>query len=257
MAININYLKKGIKTKNPIFIEGLPGIGNVGKVSADFLIDELKAEKIIEITSDTFPNYVFVEQNNLVKLPKISMYFKKVKNQDFLLMTGDIQPTDESASYALTENILDILEKHGVKKIITLGGIGLNDIPKNPKVFCTGNSQDFIEEFRKIKASNKLYGIVGPIIGVTGLLLGMGAKKNMKAVALLAETYNHPLYIGLDGAKAILKTLALKYGFGISFKQLNMEIKELQNELETIDQQVSEGMEKITKHRKKDLYYIG
>ena len=32
------------KLDNPVFIEGLPGIGNVGKVAVDFLIDEIKAK---------------------------------------------------------------------------------------------------------------------------------------------------------------------------------------------------------------------
>ena len=71
------FLKRNPKLKRPIFIEGLPGIGNVGKVVVDFLIDELKAKKLFDITSDTFPHSVFVTENNLIDLPKISIYYKK------------------------------------------------------------------------------------------------------------------------------------------------------------------------------------
>ena len=35
------------KLNKPVLIEGLPGIGNVGKVSVDFVVEELKASKII------------------------------------------------------------------------------------------------------------------------------------------------------------------------------------------------------------------
>ena len=35
--------KKDIKLKDPVFVEGLPGIGLVGKLAADHLIQELKA----------------------------------------------------------------------------------------------------------------------------------------------------------------------------------------------------------------------
>ena len=31
-----------MKLKNPILVEGLPGIGNVGKLAVDFMIDDLK-----------------------------------------------------------------------------------------------------------------------------------------------------------------------------------------------------------------------
>ena len=34
------------KLNNPLFIEGLPGIGNVGKIAVDFLVEELKAKKL-------------------------------------------------------------------------------------------------------------------------------------------------------------------------------------------------------------------
>ena len=37
--------------KNPVLIEGLPGIGNVGKIVVDFMVDELKAQKVYEIYS--------------------------------------------------------------------------------------------------------------------------------------------------------------------------------------------------------------
>ena len=34
------------KLNNPVFIEGLPGIGNVGKVAVDFVIDETIKQRI-------------------------------------------------------------------------------------------------------------------------------------------------------------------------------------------------------------------
>ena len=33
--------KKDFSIRNPVLIEGLPGIGNVGKIVVDFLIDQL------------------------------------------------------------------------------------------------------------------------------------------------------------------------------------------------------------------------
>src|SRR3989339_725374 len=85
------------KLNNPLFIEGLPGIGNVGKVAVDFLIDEIRAKKLYEITSYTFPHSVFVNENNLVDLPIVEVFYKQFngKRQDLLLLGGDVQPIDE------------------------------------------------------------------------------------------------------------------------------------------------------------------
>ena len=48
--IIINYIEKP-ELKNVTFIEGLPGIGNVGKLAAEHLIDEVGAKKFMEIYS--------------------------------------------------------------------------------------------------------------------------------------------------------------------------------------------------------------
>ena len=47
----IKEAKKIPKLNKPILIEGLPGIGNVGKLAVDFVIDELKAEKLYSLFS--------------------------------------------------------------------------------------------------------------------------------------------------------------------------------------------------------------
>ena len=56
------------KVKCDVLIVGLPGIANVGKIAADFLVDTLNAKEILEIESDSFPNSVFVNSENLVDL---------------------------------------------------------------------------------------------------------------------------------------------------------------------------------------------
>ena len=60
-----------VKLKNPILIEGLPGIGNVGKISVDFLIDQLKHKVMYTIYSTSFPHSVFVNDNNVIEMPSL------------------------------------------------------------------------------------------------------------------------------------------------------------------------------------------
>ena len=42
----------------PILIEGLPGVGNVGKIAADFLAEKLNAKRFATVYSDSFPPQV-------------------------------------------------------------------------------------------------------------------------------------------------------------------------------------------------------
>jgi uncharacterized protein (TIGR00162 family) len=245
------------KAKNVILIEGLPGIGNVGKIAVDLLVNELKARKVIDIFSYSLPNSVFVNEKNLVELPKIEVYYKKLKNQDFLFLTGDVQPITEESSYEFTERILDFVEKMRCKEIITLGGIGLAEIPKKPRVFCTGNSPELIKRFEKVGVNTKVYGVVGPIMGISGLLLGLAQKRKIKAASLLTETFGHPMYIGLKSAKETLKALVKRYCFKVSLDELDKEIKNVEKELEEIDvlSQKHQTLNKLKRY--KEMTYIG
>lgn len=259
----IVQLGKIPRLHKPILIEGLPGIGNVGKVAVDFLIDELKAKKLYEITSYTFPHSVFVNEDNLIELPIVEVFYKQFnKQRDILLLGGDVQPIDEISSYEFSEKILDLAQKFSVKEVITLGGIGLADIPKKPKVYCTGSSKKIIEKYKNEMVSNKLYGVVGPIVGVSGLLLGLASRRDMDAISFLAETYGHPMYLGIKGAKEILRVLNKKLDLRINVDKLDREIKDIESEILKKTEQLSEvtnqiALKKLQKKLGKGIDYIG
>lgn len=251
------------KLRNPILIEGLPGIGNVGKVAVDFLIDELNAKKVYDISSYTFPHSVFVNEKNLVELPKIEVFYKKFgkKKNDILFLAGDIQPIDEVSSYEFSDKMLELLEKFGGKEVITLGGIGLSDVPKHPKLYCTGSSKNMIDKYKN-GANEKLYGVVGPIVGVTGLLVGLAKKRKMEAIAFLAETYGHPMYLGIKGARELLKILDKNLKLKINIKKLDEEIKEVESEIVKRSGELAKvakqtALKKLQRTLGKETSYIG
>lgn len=260
----IMRVDKTPKLSDPIFIEGLPGIGNVGKVAVDFLIDELDAVKLFEITSYTFPHSVFVNEDNLVELPIIEVFYKKTKGKksDIILLAGDVQPIDELSSYEFSDMMLDVLEELKTKEIITLGGIGLSEIPKKPKVYCTGNDPNIVKKYKTKAVHDKLYGVVGPIVGVSGLLLGLAAHRNIPAITFLAETYGHPMYLGIKGAREILKIINEKLGIDLDISKLDKEIKSIESEIKKKSDAVGKisrslQMKKLQHRMANEMDYIG
>jgi uncharacterized protein len=249
--IKINQISNP-KLKSPILIEGLPGIGNVGKITVDFLIDSLNAKKFIELNSHYFPNSVFVNENNLVDLPSINFYYKNFKGQDIIFVSGDVQPIDEIGCYLICEKILDILEKYKGKEIITLGGIGLPKIPSSPKVYCTANNKDIIKKYKTDSINTKIFGTVGPIIGITGLLIGLAEKRKIPAICLLAQTYSHPTYLGIKGSRELLKIINEKLKLKINLSSLDEEIKNIEKEIKVRFKDLPKKLEK-----KQETSYIG
>ena len=116
--------------------------------------------------------------------------------------------------------------------------------------------------FRSTSLNNKLYGVVGPIVGVSGLLVGLSQKRKIPGIAILAETFGHPMYLGIRGAKEILYLLNKKLNLKLNMKKLDKEIKSLEEEaikksgdFSNISKQ--SALKKIRQRFRKDVDYIG
>jgi uncharacterized protein len=265
-AWQVTQESKTIPTlNNPLFIEGLPGIGNVGKIAVDFLVEELKAKRLFSLFSHKFPHSVFVGEDNLVTMPKVEIFYKKTngKGRDLLLLTGDIQPIDEESCYTFCDEVLKIVKKFNCSEIITTGGIGLQEVPETPKVYVTGNDESLFKDYVKkgMLTEKNIYGVVGPIVGVSGVLLGLGKKQEVKGVALLAETFGHPMYLGIKGAKEILRVLEKRFKLGFNIKKMTKEITEAETELlKKTKEWASESLHTAqagAKGKNSDFNYIG
>ena len=74
-TVTVRYVNKKPKLNNPILIEGLPGIGNVGKLAVEHLIESINAKKFAEIYSKDFPPQVFINPDGTIKLVNNEFYY--------------------------------------------------------------------------------------------------------------------------------------------------------------------------------------
>ena len=233
-------------------------MGNVGKIATDFIIEKLKAEKLLEIYSHSFPHCVLINEENLVDLPRIEIYQKSLRDKTLLLIAGDVQPLDETSCYEFCNILLDTFQKNKGKEIITLGGIGQPEVPKDPKLYYTGNDKNIIKRYYSNILNNNLYGVVGPIMGVSGLLIGLAKNRRIPAISILAETYAHPTHAGIKEAKKILTYLNEKLSLKIDLSEID-DVETLE-EGETSKGRKIRGLIKpvITKTKKaNETNYIG
>ncbi len=247
----VKLTKKQMKFKKPILITGLPGVGNVAKLTVDFIVKELQAKPIYEFNSEAKPASVLINEQQLVELPHIYLYYAKVKGKDFLFLGGDFQPSEDVLSYELSNKILNLFKELKGSLIITLGAVGLPTIPKSPKIYCTSYSKKLVDDFSKgFKLENKLSNVVGSIFGIAGLLVGLSEKKRIKAVTLIAETYGHPLFLGVDSAKVLISVLNKKFNLGVKANKLvkrEVKVKQVKTQKESSKSQ----------DLKKQVNYIG
>jgi proteasome assembly chaperone (PAC2) family protein len=251
MTWKIKLKNKPKAYPNAVLIVGLPGIANVGKIAADYLVAELETKLFAEIISDQGPAFTIIDENNLVIMPRIDLYHKKVKRVNFFFLIGDYQPTDDNESYSFCTELLKLADKLKIKQILTLGGIGLEEEPQKPKIFMATNNKKFADNLKKYKIKTDISLRVGTILGITGLAV---ARSKMSAAALLSETSVYPGFIGLNAAKVLIQKLKQIFSFDIKLNNLNKEIKAIEKIAEALIMQ----QEKISSKKMiTDVNYIG
>jgi len=122
--VTVNFFQED-DIEASILIEGLPGVGHVGKLVADHLIDALGGELIAEIYSLHFPPQVIVDEEGVAHLVGNELYRCEKDGKAILFLVGDFQSTSAEGHYILTESYLDIAEDLGVQRIYALGGYGV------------------------------------------------------------------------------------------------------------------------------------
>lgn len=171
--------------EKPIFVQGLPGFGNVGKVAAHLLIKFCGAKPFAELYSPSFPDYVSVNSKGICRLPRYEFYAAPMEKNDFIIMTGDTQPSfdDVVAHYMLCGEILDFVEKQGCSFIVTIGGAPITE--EKTQVYVAATSPRLALEFMEKGAV--IYS-KGRVVGATGLMLGLAKERSLEGVCLLGAT---------------------------------------------------------------------
>ena len=200
------------KLENPVFVQGLPGFGNVGRIAAHLAIKFCGAKLFAELYSPSFPDYISISPKGIAHLPRYEFYYGQMEKNNLVIMTGEIQPSfdDVVAHYEVCEDVLDFVESLGCHFIVTMGGIPITD--EKAQVYIAATSPRLATEFMEKGAV--IY-TKGRIVGGTGLTLAMAKERKLEGVGLLGTT---------TGFKADREAGFLIFKF--LMKALGKEIKE-------------------------------
>lgn len=267
MTTRIIELEKP-KLKDPVFIEGLPGVGNVGRIAAGYMVEELGAKKFAELHSSHFMPFVLLHQSSAVHVLKNEFYYWKAKKKgqrDLIILIGDSQSIDPEGHYEVVHEILEYVSKFGVKEMFTLAGLSTGEEIKAPKVIGAVSHQELVKKYSKSGIDFDAGGRVGTIVGASGMLLGMGKYYDIKGVCLLGETVGFPIIPDPKSAEEILKIMVKILGVKLDTSKLDKKVKEMEEFIKKIQNVERQTMAQMMKaqpggrpgEEKEKLTYIG
>jgi uncharacterized protein (TIGR00162 family) len=171
--------------ENPIFVQGLPGFGNVGRIAAHLLIRFCEAKLYAELYSPSFPDYVSVSSKGICHLPRYEFYSGRMEKNNLVIMTGETQPSfdDVLAHYQVCEEILNFVERQGCRFIVTMGGVPM--IEDKAQVYVAASSSRLATEF--VEKGAVMYS-KGRIVGGAGLTLALAKERGLEGACLLGAT---------------------------------------------------------------------
>ena len=236
--------------REPVLVEGLPGVGHVGKLAAEHLLEEYDGDPIRRVYSEYFPPQVSVE-NGRTKLACVEFHAVSIDGTDLVVLTGDHQAQDTVGHYRLTETILDIAQEFGVERAIALGGVPTGELVEDHSVLGAATTEAFIDDLDTAGVEFREDEPAGGIVGISGLLLGLGERRELEASCLMGETSGY--LVDPKSSKAVLEILQEVVGFSVGFASLEDRAEEMEEVVRRIEE-LEGGMNVPSDD---DLRYIG
>ena len=221
----VRIISEPIKSKNPIVIEGFPGIGLVGNITCQHIIEELGMKYIGSIDSRYFPPLA-VLFNGIVFMP-VRIYESQKKN--IVVVISDI-PIHPTASYDLSKALVDWVESIKTKNVVSIAGIATTTGLR--RVFGGATTKEMLE---KIKDKTEVFQ-VGTISGISGSIMTECFLRNIPAVSLLGETPGpNP---DPRAAVEVINVLNKIYDLSIDANKLTTQAEQIELELSKLAEQV-------------------
>ena len=256
LTSEINTIEE-VELNNPIFIEALPGLGHVGKLAADHIIDELGAIKFAEIYSPNFPPQVIVKEEGIIENMINELYYLKdvgEDNLDLIFLVGNTQALSPEGQYLVCRDILNYLDKFDIDRLFTLGGMVTSPQPvDDPKVFGAATDEANIELLKELDI--EIRSNDGGIVGASGLFLGLGLRRGIYGSCILGETPGY--FIDAKAAEAVLDKLSTILNFEINTDKLEERAEETKEMFARAQKMEQDLINKANAGNPDDLRYIG
>lgn len=240
MIVEVREIEK-VNLKNPVVIEGFPGVGMIGPIGASFLASRPGMKLAGYISSSHFPPIAAIHDYKPVSPARI---YASEQDNMLVLFSEFVIPAD--IVLPLARELIDFAKAKKAKAIYSLAGIAL-ETPTN-KVHAIASTP---EVQAQLKANSIDLIKEGATQGVSGVLIAECAAQKFPAANLMVET-NKPL--DPVGAARLLDVVGKLAGFKIDTKQLVSEGKQVEQNMKDALQKMQSMHENYQQMQQNPMY---
>ncbi|MBR6203546.1 MAG: PAC2 family protein [Candidatus Methanomethylophilaceae archaeon] len=207
-----------IELYKPIFIAGVSGIGSVGRIAADLLIEQLHAVRLVRFYSDDLPPTARVDDDCSVAVPSYGLWAARLESRDVMILRGDCQATSLQGQASLAREAFREALKHDPSLTIALGGCYMDDQEAPARLLGAVTDPRMKKRFE----AHGIEFVPGTpdqgIAGMPGTLMALCEAYEVDGLCMIAETgglFDDPL-----GARSIVEALSGILGVDIDASSL-------------------------------------
>jgi len=242
---HVQIHREDLTMDEPTLVEGLPGVGLVGKIAADHLVDVYDMTHYATVRCDGLPEIaVYGEGDPDVRGP-VRLYADP--ERELLVLQSDA-PVSPSAADGFASCLVGWLESHDVTPLFLSGLPTQKD--GTPDVFgiATGDGAALLED-----AGVDAPSMDGAITGPTGALVSESQKIGLTGVGLVVEA--DPKFPDPEAARAVLRTAIGPLGsFDVDTEALVEQAEEIGQAKERLAQQMQEADDESTSAQPLGMY---
>jgi uncharacterized protein len=230
--------------ESPTLVEGLPGVGLVGKIATDHLVETFEMEHVASVDCQGIPRVAIYGTGERGVLPPVRIYADQ--DRDLLALQSDV-PISRTASADFADCLTAWLNEHDTTPLYLSGLPDENDDPGHvPEVFgvATGDAATRLDDHDIGTPSER--GVLG---GPTGALVNRAEAEHLDALALVVQS--DPKFPDPAAAKQLIdKAIGPLADIDIPTEDLVERAEEIRTQKEKFAQRMQEAEEEESSQAK-------
>lgn len=243
----ISTLAEDVSLSEPSLVEGFPGVGLVGKIAADHLVEEFEMTHYANVYCDGVPKVAVYAEDDAELRPPVRIYGDG--DRDLLVLQSDV-PIRPDAAVELAGCLSEWFDDQNVTPLYLSGIPREKDQGSVPTLYGLGvaDGVDRIAEVG-IEAPHEM----GLVSGPTGVLLNHAVESGRTAVGLVVES--DPRFPDPEAARVLIKRgIEPLTGLDVPVDDLVDRAEQIREAKERLAKRMEEASEESTQARPIGMY---
>ena len=237
--------RQSMALDEPVLVEGLPGVGLVGKLAADHLVEELGMEYYAACHCEGLPDVAIYEEGGRGIRPPVRIYADE--QRDLLVLQSDV-PVSPSAAEEFSACVTGWLAEQDALPLYLSGLPEEKDGVPELYGIATGGADELLAEHDIPVPSES-----GMVSGPTGALLAEAGQQGLNSIGLVVQAdANFP---DPEAARVFLQNgIGPLAGIDIDTDRLVEQADKVAEARERLAKQMQEAQEESTRAQPLGMY---